>query len=170
MATAEAPGTFDIFNSNQIEPAPSAAREPAINSPTKKNSDEDICAFAIGANPASGCPQQTSSVGRHTDKEHGLSHSAGGTGTSTSSILEVAIWREWNAGTIRAVFDKGSHGFTNQRREDAGVGVEANGVALAQQQASAVDADTPGGAGRPPSARSEITQIWPAGWTPRTMF
>src|SRR4029077_21008685 len=38
---------------------------------------------------------------------------------------------------------EGCHGCTNQRREDAGVAVRANGVASAQQQASAVDADTP---------------------------
>src|SRR5258708_6843571 len=56
---------------------------------------------------------------------------------------EVAIWREWNAGTIRAVLGKGTHGFTNQRREDAGVGVEANLVASSQQQAFAVAAGGP---------------------------
>src|SRR5580765_8707883 len=61
MATAEAPGTFDIFNSNQIEPAPSAARDPAINSSTKKRSDEDIRAFAIGANRAWEYQKQTRS-------------------------------------------------------------------------------------------------------------
>jgi len=38
---------------------------------------------------------------------------------------------------------KGGVVFTNQRREDAGVAVRANGIASAQQQAPAVDADTP---------------------------
>ena len=38
---------------------------------------------------------------------------------------------------------EGGHGFTNQRREDTGVAVQANGVASAQQQAPTVDADTP---------------------------
>src|SRR4051794_40508355 len=40
---------------------------------------------------------------------------------------EVAIGRECNAGTIRAVLGKGCLGFTNQRDEDAGVAVQANG-------------------------------------------
>src|SRR4029077_16840491 len=56
---------------------------------------------------------------------------------------EVAIWLECNAGTICAALGKGCLGFTNQRREDAGVAVQANGVASAQQQTSAVDMDTP---------------------------
>src|SRR5258706_8963364 len=80
---------------------------------------------------------------RIADEEHGAV--AVGRWRRDQHIVdpEVAIWREWNAGTIRAVLGEGSHGFTNQRREDAGVGVEANSVASAQQQASPVDVDTP---------------------------
>src|SRR5207244_12119778 len=44
---------------------------------------------------------------------------------------------------IRTELGEGRRGFTNQRREDAGVAVRADGIASAQQQASAVDADTP---------------------------
>src|SRR6266404_3339043 len=60
---------------------------------------------------------------RIADEEHGAV--AGGRWRRDQHIvdLEVAIWREWNAGAIGAVFGKGCRGFTNQRREDAGVGV-----------------------------------------------
>jgi hypothetical protein len=43
------------------------------------------------------------------------------------------------------VLGEGCHRFTNQRREDAGVAVLVNAVAAAQQQASALDVDTPVG-------------------------
>jgi hypothetical protein len=56
---------------------------------------------------------------------------------------EVAVGRQRDTGRVSAVLDEGCHGFTNQRREDAGVAVLANAVAAAQQQASAVDVDTP---------------------------
>ena len=82
----------------------------------------------------------------------GLPHSAGGAGVSTSSIPEVAVGRQRDTRKVRAVFDEGRRGFTNQRREDAGVAVRANGIASAQQQASAVDANTPVGL----HVRSEI--------------
>ena len=143
MASAEAPGTFDIFNSNQIEPAPSAAREPAINSSTKKSSDEDIRAFAIGANRASGCPQQTRSRRRLTDEEH----EAGAHGGYRHQHIvdpEVAVGRQRDTGNIRAELGEGRRGFTNQRREHVWpVAVRANGIASAQKQARSVDLHVP---------------------------
>src|SRR3954470_8280366 len=69
---------------------------------------------------------------RIADEEHGAV--AVGRWRRDQHIVdpEVAIWRECNAGTMRAVLGKGGHGFTNQRREDAGVAVQANAVASAQ--------------------------------------
>src|SRR5262245_16796263 len=80
---------------------------------------------------------------RIADEEHGAV--AVGRWRRVQHIVdpEVAIGRECHAGSIRAVLGEESHGFANQRREDAGVSVKANLVASAQQQASAVDADTP---------------------------
>src|SRR2546428_12688480 len=70
---------------------------------------------------------------RIADEEHGAV--AVGRWRRDQHIVdpEVAIWLECNASTIRAALGKGCHGFTNQRREDAGVGSQANGVASTQQ-------------------------------------
>src|SRR4051812_1434745 len=78
---------------------------------------------------------------RIADEEHGTG--AVGRWRRDQHIVdpEVAIGLEGNAGPIRAVLGKGGHGFTNQRREDTGVAVQANGVASTQQQAAAVDVD-----------------------------
>src|SRR5258705_6822148 len=84
-----------------------------------------------------------SSAGRHTDEEHGAV--AHGRWRRHQHIVdpEVAVGRQRDTHNVRAELSEGSHGCTNQRREDAGVAVRANGIASAQQQASAVDADTP---------------------------
>src|SRR4029077_2004808 len=56
---------------------------------------------------------------------------------------EVAVGRQRDTRNVGTELGEGRRGFTNQRREDAGVAVRANGIASAQQQASAVDLDTP---------------------------
>src|SRR5205809_377336 len=73
----------------------------------------------------------------------GLPHSAGGAGTSTSSIRKSPLGRQRDTRNVRTELGEGRRGFTNQRCEHAGVAVRANGIASAQQQASAVDADAP---------------------------
>jgi len=59
--------------------------------------------------------------------------------------------------------DKGRYRFTNQRREDVGVAIEADGVASANSR------PRPSTRMRPSTftiaPRAEITQIWPAGCT-----
>jgi len=50
---------------------------------------------------------------------------------------EVAVGRQRDTVMFVLNWVKGGGGFTNQRREDAGVAVRANGIASAQQQASA---------------------------------
>src|SRR6267154_1569679 len=84
-----------------------------------------------------------SSAGRHTDKEHGAA--ALGRWRRHQHIVnpEVAVGRQRDTRNVRTELGEGRRGFTNQRREHAGVAVRADGIASAQQQASAVDADTP---------------------------
>src|SRR5437870_6018469 len=84
-----------------------------------------------------------SSAGRYTDKEHGAA--AFGRWRRHQHIVnpEVAIGRQWDTRNVRTELGEGRRGFTNQRREHAGVAVRANGIASGLQQDSAVDADTP---------------------------
>src|SRR6476620_2452265 len=83
-----------------------------------------------------------SSTGCHTDKEHGVA--ALGRWRRHQHIVnpEVAVGRQRDTRNVGTELSEGRRGVTNQRREDAGVAVCANGIASAQQQASAVDADT----------------------------
>ena len=80
-----------------------------------------------------------SSAARHANEEHRAD--ALGRWRRHQHIVdpEVAVGRQRDTGKVRALLDEGRHGFTNQRREDAGVGGEANEVASTQQQAPAVD-------------------------------
>src|SRR5437773_7845087 len=82
-------------------------------------------------------------AGRHTDKEHWAA--ALGRWRRHQHIVnpEVAVGRQRDTRNVRTELGEGRRGFTNQRCEHAGVAVRADGIASAQQQASAVDADTP---------------------------
>src|SRR5438034_10876249 len=73
-----------------------------------------------------------SSARRHTDKEHGAA--ALGRWRRRQHIVdfEVAVGGQRDARNVRTELGEGRRGFTNQRREDAGVAVRANGVASAQ--------------------------------------
>src|SRR5207244_10299855 len=84
-----------------------------------------------------------SSAGRQTDKEHGAA--APGRWRRHQHIVnpEVAVRRQRDTRNVRTELGEGRRGFTNQRREHTGVAVRANRIGSAQQQASAVDADTP---------------------------
>src|SRR5438034_9788928 len=84
-----------------------------------------------------------SSTGRDTDKEHGAA--ALGRWRRHQHIVnpEAAVGLQRDTHDVRTELGERRRGFTNQRREDAGGAVRANGIASAQQQASAVDAHTP---------------------------
>ena len=84
-----------------------------------------------------------SSAGRHTDKEHGAAALSRWRRRQHIVNPEVAVGRQRNTRNVRTELGEGRRGATNQRREDAGVAVRSNGIASAQQQASAVDPDTP---------------------------
>src|SRR4029077_13058494 len=84
-----------------------------------------------------------SSAGRHTDKEHGAAALSRWRRCQHIVNPEIAVGLQRDTRNVRAELGEGRHGFTNQRREDAGVAVRANGIASAPQHASAVDADTP---------------------------
>ena len=106
-------------------------------------------------------------VARATNEEHRTRASAGRRRQDVVDS-EVAIRGEWDTGHIRIALDEGSCCFTDQRGEDAGVRVRPDRVAARQQQAASVDLDT--SIHLDLGRRSVITQIWPAGFTPRTMF
>src|SRR5882762_792154 len=99
----------------------------------------------------------------------GLAQSAGGAGTSTSSIRKLPLG--WSGTPTTAFVLRSTKGAT------------ASQISVAKTLALAVKPmRTPPPSSRPlpstwirPSAftsavRAEITQIWPAGWTPRTML
>jgi len=83
-----------------------------------------------------------SSTGRHANKERGAA--ALGRWRRHQHIVnpEVAVGRQRDTRYVRTELGEGRRGVTNQRREHAGVAVRANGIASAQQQASAVHVDT----------------------------
>ena len=106
-------------------------------------------------------------ISRVADEEHRTGASVG---RRRQDVVdpEVAIRGEGDTGRIRVALDEGSCCFTDQRGEDAGVRVRPDRVAARQQQAASVDLDT--SIHLDLGRRSVITQIWPAGVTPRTMF
>src|SRR5882757_5648843 len=86
---------------------------------------------------------EPSSAGRHTDKEHGAATLGRWRRHQHIVNPEVAVGRQRDARNVRTELGEGRRGFTNQRREHAGVAVRADGIASAQQQAPAIDANTP---------------------------
>src|SRR5437773_12529645 len=99
-----------------------------------------------------------SSAARHADKEHGAA--ALGRWRRHQHIVnpEVAVGRQRDTRNVRTELGEGRRGFTNQRREYAGVAVRANGIASAHSSRP-----RPSTRMRPSTftsaLKSEITQI-----------
>ena len=73
-----------------------------------------------------------SSAGRHTNKEHGAAALGRWRWRQHIVDFEVAVGRQRDTRNVRTELGEGRRGFTNQRREDAGVAVRGDGVASAQ--------------------------------------
>src|SRR5881227_3076626 len=114
-----------------------------LSCPAAEPQTFDMPAFHRGLIELRDARSKPSFAGRHTDKEHWAA--ALGRWRRHQHIVnpEVAVGRQRDTRNVRTELGEGRRSFTNQRREHAGVAVRANGIASAQQQASAVDPDTP---------------------------